>query len=58
MITRNKMPYFNKKKAKGGHIKGPLVEVYPNPLPIRQTTQVSNARPLALKARGLTTELF
>ncbi len=28
------------------------------PLPFRQTTQVSNARPLALKARGLTNELF
>ncbi len=39
--------------TKCGHIKGPLVEVYPNPVPIRQTTQVSNARPLALETRGL-----
>ncbi len=28
------------------------------PLPFQQTTQVSNARPLALKARGLTTGLL
>ncbi len=34
-------------------MKGPLVEVYPNLVPIRQTTQVSNARPPALETGGL-----